>query len=75
MLDQAGEAVGDAPCGAAIEAEDELVEIGGQMLAADGAVVGSLLVDIMGKQHGKPSADIAANLGEVIAPIRTALNG
>jgi hypothetical protein len=41
VLDQAGEAVAEAPCGAAIATEHELGEIGGQMLGADGAVVGA----------------------------------
>ena len=41
LLDDAGEAVGDAPGGAAVEAEDELVEVGRQMLLGDGAVVGA----------------------------------
>src|SRR5947209_8176174 len=41
LLDEAGEAVADALGGAAIEAEDVLVEIGGQMLLADGTVAGA----------------------------------
>ena len=41
LLDQAGEAVADALGGAAVEAEDVLVEIGRQVLLADRAVVGA----------------------------------
>ena len=41
LLDQAGEAVGDALGGPAVEAEDVLVEIGLQMLGADRAMVGA----------------------------------
>src|ERR671915_698813 len=41
MLDQPSEAVADALGGAAVEAEDELVEIGRQMLLGDGAVMGT----------------------------------
>ena len=41
MLDDPGEAVGDAPSRTAVEAEGELVEIGRKMLLGDGAVVGA----------------------------------
>ena len=41
MLDEPGEAVGDAGGGASVEAEDVLVEIGLEVLRADGAVVGA----------------------------------
>src|SRR3954452_16665388 len=41
LLDEAGEAVAEALGGAAVEAEDVLVEIGRQMLLADGTVVGA----------------------------------
>ena len=41
LLDQAGEAVADALGGAAVEAEDVLVEIGLEMLLADRAVMGA----------------------------------
>ena len=40
-LHEVGEAVADAPGGAAIEAEDELVEISRKVFRADGAVVGA----------------------------------
>src|SRR4051794_349692 len=41
LLDEAGEAVADALGGAAVEAEDVLVEMGGQMLLADRTMVGA----------------------------------
>src|SRR3954454_13107342 len=41
LLDEAGEAVADALGGAAVEAKDVLVEIGGQTLLADRTVVGA----------------------------------
>ena len=41
LLDQAGEAVGDALGGPAVEAEDVLVEIGLQVLGADRTMVGA----------------------------------
>ena len=41
LLDQAGEAVADALGGAAVEAEDVLVEIGLEVLGADRTVVGA----------------------------------
>src|SRR4051812_22604751 len=41
MLDDAGEAVAEALGGAAVEAENELVEIGRQVLGRGGAVVGA----------------------------------
>ena len=41
MLDQPGEAVADGLGGAAVEAEDEFVEVALQVLGPDGAVVGA----------------------------------
>ena len=41
VLDQAGEAVADGLGLAAVEAEDELVEVALQVLGPDGAVVGA----------------------------------
>jgi tryptophan synthase alpha chain len=41
---------------------------------ADGAVVGSLLVDKMGQMAGESAEVIATAVGELIAPIRTALD-
>ncbi|MCW8193259.1 tryptophan synthase subunit alpha [Proteobacteria bacterium 005FR1] len=41
---------------------------------ADGAVVGSLLVDKMGQMPGEAPEKIAAAVGELIAPIRAALD-
>lgn len=41
---------------------------------ADGAVVGSLLVDKMGQMAGDSPADIAAAVGKLVAPIRAALD-
>ena len=41
LLDEAGEAVGDALGGPAVEAEDVLVEIGLQVLRADRTMVGA----------------------------------
>src|SRR3954449_4490850 len=41
LLDQAGEAMADALGGAAVEAEDVLVQVPSQVLRADGAVMGA----------------------------------
>ncbi len=42
LLDQPGEAVADAVGGAAVEAEDVLVEIDLEVLLADGTMVGAI---------------------------------
>src|SRR3954453_6993391 len=41
LLDEAGEAVADAPSGAAVEPEHVLVEVGRQVLPADRAMMGA----------------------------------
>src|SRR4051794_7410984 len=41
LLDEAGEAVADAPGGAAVEPEHVLVEVGRQVLGADSAMMGA----------------------------------
>ncbi len=41
---------------------------------ADGVVVGSVLVDKMGSLEGKPAAEIAAAVGEIVGGIRAAID-
>ena len=43
-------------------------------ISADGAVVGSVLVDCMGKMAGQPADQIAAAVVELLAPIRRGLD-
>jgi hypothetical protein len=60
VLDDAREAVADAPGGAAVEAEHELVEIGRQVLVADSAVVGTEQPPLGEAEHqGGSPADAA----------------
>src|SRR5215212_3361133 len=67
LLDRAREAVADAFGGAAVEAQDVLVEIGRQMLLADGTMVGAHEPALGEAEHEvdsrEPQGGVAAGAG------------
>src|SRR3954468_18615499 len=79
LLDQAGEAMADALGGAAVEAEDVLVQVPLQVLRADGAVMGAEQPAFGEGEHevdrGQPERRVTPGLGEIDRLVVVALGG
>src|SRR4051795_6506582 len=73
LLDQPGEAVADEVGGAAIEAEDVLVEVGGEVLLAHRPVVGAQEPALGEAEHqvdrGQPERGGAPGGGAAVRPL------
>src|SRR5689334_1779731 len=77
LLDQPGEAVADEGGGAAVEPEDVLVEVGGEVLLAHRAVVGAQEPALDETEHevdaGQPERGVAPGRAEIDGLVAVAL--